>query len=148
MCFSHTKMVRKFWIIYSQKELKIWPIVKPGNTKGGSITVPLTSCLTGLDQSVLQIKTKIVSSHTANSKPVKQEVNSTVIFPPVVFPGETILQRIGTTMLSWFHIGSVESCFGGYGEKAPPLSLSLTPQHQLHHIQVDTTTLLAPRQSP
>ncbi len=29
--------------------------VKPGNTKGGSITVPLTSCLTGLDQSVLQI---------------------------------------------------------------------------------------------
>jgi hypothetical protein len=24
-------------------------IVLPGNTKGGSITVPLTSCLTGLD---------------------------------------------------------------------------------------------------
>jgi hypothetical protein len=23
--------------------------VKPGNTKGGSITVPLTSCLTGLE---------------------------------------------------------------------------------------------------
>jgi hypothetical protein len=23
--------------------------VQPGNTKGGSITVPLTSCLTGLD---------------------------------------------------------------------------------------------------
>ncbi len=23
--------------------------LKPGNTKGGSITVPLTSCLTGLD---------------------------------------------------------------------------------------------------
>jgi hypothetical protein len=32
--------------------------------------------LTGLDQSVLQIKTKNVSCHTANSKPVKQEVNS------------------------------------------------------------------------
>jgi hypothetical protein len=31
----------------------------PGNTKGGSITVPFTSCLTGLDESVLQIKTKI-----------------------------------------------------------------------------------------
>jgi len=29
--------------------------LKPGNTKGGSITVPLTSCLTGLDQSVLQV---------------------------------------------------------------------------------------------
>jgi hypothetical protein len=29
----------------------------PGNTKGGSITLRLTSCLTGLDKSVLQIKT-------------------------------------------------------------------------------------------
>ena len=58
----------------------------PGNTKGGSITVPLTSCLTGLDKSVFQIKTKIVSCHTADSKTVKQEVNGTVILPPVVFP--------------------------------------------------------------
>jgi hypothetical protein len=58
-----------------------------GNTKEGSITVPLTSCLTGLDKSVLQTKTKIVSCHTADSKPVKQEVNGTVILPPLVFPG-------------------------------------------------------------
>jgi hypothetical protein len=57
-----------------------------GNTKGGSITVPLTSCLTGLDWSVLQIKTKIVSCLTADSKPVKQEVNCTVILPPLAFP--------------------------------------------------------------
>jgi hypothetical protein len=35
----------------------------------------------------LQIKTKIVSCHTANSKPVKHKVNSTVILPPLVFPG-------------------------------------------------------------
>jgi hypothetical protein len=42
--------------------------------------------LTGLDKSVLKINTKIVSFHTANSKPVKQEVNGTVIFPPLVFP--------------------------------------------------------------
>jgi len=34
----------------------------------------------------LQIKTKIVSCHTDDSKPVKQEVNGTVIFPPLVFP--------------------------------------------------------------
>jgi hypothetical protein len=60
-----------------------------GNTKGGSITVPLSSCLAGLDQSVLQIKRKIVSCHTANSKPVKQEVNGTVILPPLVFPACT-----------------------------------------------------------
>ncbi len=61
--------------------------VKPGNTKGGSIAVPLTSCLTGLDKFVLQIKISIVSCHTADSKPVKQEVNGTVILPPLVFPG-------------------------------------------------------------
>ncbi len=46
----------------------------PGNTKGVSITLPLTSSLTGLDQSALQINTKIVSCHIADSKPVKQEV--------------------------------------------------------------------------
>ncbi len=61
---------------------------EPGNTKGGSITVPLTSCLPGLDLSVLQIKTKIFSCHKADSKPVKQEVNSTVILPPLVFPAQ------------------------------------------------------------
>jgi len=37
--------------------------------------------LTGLDYSVLQIKIKIVSSHTADSKPVKQEINGTMILP-------------------------------------------------------------------
>ncbi len=60
--------------------------VASGNTKRGSIIVPLTSCLTILDKSVLQIKTKIVSCHTADSQPVKQEVNGTVILPPLVFP--------------------------------------------------------------
>ena len=41
------------------------------------------------------MKTKIVSCHTADSKPVKQEVNGTVILPPLVlfrkqFKDETI----------------------------------------------------------
>jgi hypothetical protein len=36
----------------------------------------------------LQIKTKTVSSNTADSKPVKQEVNGTVMLPPLVFPAE------------------------------------------------------------
>jgi hypothetical protein len=36
--------------------------------------------------SVLQIKTKIVSCHTAKSKPVKQEVNGTMILPPLLLP--------------------------------------------------------------
>jgi len=43
--------------------------------------------LTGLDWSVLQIKTKNVSSHAADSKPVKKEVSSTVTLPPLVFHG-------------------------------------------------------------
>ena len=60
--------------------------VLPGNTKGGSITVPLTSCVTGFDYSVLKIKTKNVSCQTADTKSVKQEVNGTVILPPLVFP--------------------------------------------------------------
>jgi len=33
----------------------------------------------------LQIKTKIVTHHTSDSKPVKQEDSSTVILPPLVF---------------------------------------------------------------
>ena len=63
-------------------------IIIAGNTKRGSIPVPLTSCLTGLDYSVLQIKTKFVICHTAYSKPVKQEVNGIVILPSLVFPGQ------------------------------------------------------------
>jgi hypothetical protein len=65
------------------------------NTERGSITVPLTSCLTGLDRSVLQIKTKIVICQTAESKPVKQEVNGTVILPPLVFPGLSLARTKG-----------------------------------------------------
>ncbi len=38
----------------------------------------------------MQIKTKIVSCHTADSKPVKQEVNCTVILPPLVFPAHSV----------------------------------------------------------
>ncbi len=36
------------------------------------------------------MKTKIVSCHPADSKPVKQEVDSTVILPPLVFADLTI----------------------------------------------------------
>ncbi len=34
----------------------------------------------------MQIKTKMFGCHTANSKPVKQEVNGTVILPPFSVP--------------------------------------------------------------
>ncbi len=76
-----------------EADLRQGELVKAGITDGGGITVPLTSCLTGLEYSVFQIKTKIVSCHTADSKPVKQEVNSTVILPPLVFPGQGITNR-------------------------------------------------------
>ncbi len=69
---------------------KAHPRDKSGNTKEGSITVLLTSCLTDLDKSVFQIKTKIVSFCTADSKPVKQEANSTVILPTLVCPGQML----------------------------------------------------------
>ncbi len=74
------------WSVCFVQSVQINCNVQPGNTKGGSITVPLTSCFTGLDESILQIKTKIISWHTADSKPVKQEVNGTGILPPLVFP--------------------------------------------------------------
>ncbi len=54
------------------------------------MTIQLTSGLTDLDWSNLEIKTKIVSCHTADFKPVKQEVNGAVILPPLVFPGQTL----------------------------------------------------------
>ncbi len=81
------------WSVCPWKPLSDWSNAFAGKTKGGSITVPLTSCLTGLDQYVLQIKRKIVSCHTTDSKPVKQEVNGTVILPPLVFPGFWIPQK-------------------------------------------------------
>jgi hypothetical protein len=54
---------------------------EPGNIKGGSITVPLTSCLTGLEWAVWQLKFFVFIWKMDKCKPVKQEVNSTVILP-------------------------------------------------------------------
>ncbi len=47
----------------------------------------------------MQIKTIIVSRHTADSKSVKQEVKGTVIIPPLVFPGLTVKTQGGQTLL-------------------------------------------------
>jgi hypothetical protein len=77
------RTLNNFQVLHSGR---LGPYLQTGNTKGGSISVLLTSCLTGLDQSVLQIKTEIVSCYAADSKPVKQEVNGTMILPPLVFP--------------------------------------------------------------
>ncbi len=53
----------------------------------------------------MQIKTKIVSCHTTDSKPVKQGVNSTVIFPPLVFPGPNLFGLfIGDEEIKFYNI--------------------------------------------
>ncbi len=57
-----------------------------GNTKRGSITIPLTSLFDWFGLVCFANKNKIVSCHTADSKPVKEEVNGTLILPPLVFP--------------------------------------------------------------
>jgi hypothetical protein len=64
-------------------------IAQAGNTKGGSITVLLNSVSTGLE-SAAWLLTFFVFICKTDSKPVKQEVNSTVILPPLVFPGTSL----------------------------------------------------------
>jgi len=50
-----------------------------GTLKGGSITVPLTSCLTSFEMCVCAIQNSVHPAQRHISKPVKQEVNCTVI---------------------------------------------------------------------
>jgi hypothetical protein len=42
-----------FWSQIEELSVQVETLDKAGNTKGGSITVLSTSCLTGLDKSVL-----------------------------------------------------------------------------------------------
>ncbi len=69
---------------YNSQRMSRFP--KPGNTRGGRITVPLTSCLTGLESALWELTIFAFICKTVKSKPVKQEVNGTVILPPLVFP--------------------------------------------------------------
>ncbi len=51
----------------------MWRVkLEPGNTKGGSITVPLTSCLTGLESGVCLQTIFVFICKTDYSIPVKQ----------------------------------------------------------------------------
>jgi hypothetical protein len=73
---------------------------EPGNTKGGSITVPLTSYLTGLESAEWQLSVFVFICKTDSSKPVRQEVNGTVILPSLVFP-ERALELIEIRLHNW-----------------------------------------------
>jgi hypothetical protein len=68
--------------------------VQAGNTKGGCITVPLTSCLAGLESAAWQLTFFVFIWKTDYSKLVKQEVNGTVILPPLAFPGTSLNQSL------------------------------------------------------
>jgi hypothetical protein len=57
----------------------------------------------------LQIKTKIVSCHTADSKPVEEEVNSTVTLPPLVFPVQSIVMQRGAKHKDVMHSAFMNS---------------------------------------
>ena len=54
----------------------------------------------------MEIKTKIVSCHTADYKPFKQEVNSRMILPPLVFPAQTVRTYFGHRDLGLIWSGS------------------------------------------
>ncbi len=55
------------------------------------------------------IKTKFVSSHTADSKLVKQEVNLTVILPPLVFPDSSIFCSVYLCMAVRLRVQGLQS---------------------------------------
>ncbi len=64
------------------------------NTKGGKYHCTIDLLFDWFGLVCFAIITKIVCCHTANSKPVKQEVNGTVIPPPLVFLASTIVQSL------------------------------------------------------
>jgi hypothetical protein len=66
----------------------------------------------------LQIKTKIVSCHKADSKLVKQEVNGTLILPPLVLPVYNQCVAAASSALfkvSWTNKVNSLLKFDGYG---------------------------------
>ncbi len=90
-CAWHSeKLTKQFWCIIVSMYIKFL-FVKPGNTRGGSITVPLTSCLTCLESAAWQLTIFVFICKTDKSKRVKQEVNSTVIFSPFSIPWSEFL---------------------------------------------------------
>jgi len=71
-CYSYMSQHSAWWYL-------------PGNTNGGSITVPLT----GLESAAWQLTIVVFICKTDQSKTVQQDVNRTLILPPLVFPGFT-----------------------------------------------------------
>jgi len=68
----------------------------------------------------MKIKTKIVSCHTPDSKPVKQEINGTVVLPPLVFPAYIIRGALYNLI---FVLLKMRCSIWGFIESAIPGSL-------------------------
>ena len=66
--------------------LPLWPLAAAGNTKRGKYHCTIDLLFDWFGLACFANKNKN-SCHTADSKPVTQEVNGTVIFTPLVFPG-------------------------------------------------------------
>ncbi len=78
---------------YQSEPTQIEPLTvraQSGNTKGRSITVPLTSWMTGLESAICQLTIFVFICKTDYFKPVKQEVKGTAILTLLVFPGPII----------------------------------------------------------
>jgi len=56
---------------------RVFRLVKPGNTKGGSVTVPLTSCLT-TDDFCFYLQNRLIQT---------SQTGQWYGDPPLVFPG-------------------------------------------------------------
>ncbi len=93
----------------------------------------------------MQIKTKIVSSHTAISKPVKQEVNSTVILPPLVSSKGQLNRLCAQTTIEKTIINycRVFECFGRSFSLLPGPSLSQTQKLALFGIFTSSSLSLS-----
>ncbi len=71
--------------------------VTAGNTKWGIVTVPLTSFLTGLDRSVFQIITNIVSCQNRWFQTSQTGGNR---YNDIVFPGRCLHEFTGSILLN------------------------------------------------
>ncbi len=91
----------------------------------------------------MQIKTKIVSCHAADSKPVKQEVKHTVILPPLVFPAPATVTHDCSSL---GHLGrrDRDRIISIYGRIAQGITLPKETQLLLHMTHLKIHTLSSP----
>jgi hypothetical protein len=117
--------------------------MRPGNTKGASITVPLTSCLTGLESAIWLLTIFVFICKTEKSRPVKQEVNGTVILLPLVFPDVTNI----FSKLSCFRNTKIFQQVAPFGELTTPGPRYLIPSHRTSLTTSSWTAGTATRQT-